>query len=207
MIVASFFAPRYEVYDNCDYDALALLLDKSCKKLGLEHVVISDSFRPKPLKTCLTKLPENLMQAIFYGQIKFMKETNDTILFTGADCLLTKKLGLNHDSLPDLAITTSKTFSDCEMNTGAVWVKDKEKCIKIWEEVLEKEPKDWGDDQIFLYEGIKRSNLNTLYLPCEEHNWAPSSINDDAGFPTVVHFRGKRKSFMKDWAKRYLGIE
>ena len=51
MIVASFFAPRFEKYKNVDYDELEILLDKSCKKLNLEHYVISDNFRPKPLKS------------------------------------------------------------------------------------------------------------------------------------------------------------
>jgi hypothetical protein len=207
MIVASFFAPRFEKYENCNYDELAMLLDKSCKKLGLDHYVISDNFRPKPLKTFVTKLPENLMQAILYGQMRFMEWCKEPILFTGCDCLITRAQGLNSDSIQDIAITTSKEFSDCEMNTGAVWIRSGEVVIPTWKAALETEPKEWGDDQTSLYEAILESNLNVLKLRCEDHNWAPKNINDNANMPTVVHFRGKRKKFMKEWGEKYLNLE
>lgn len=206
MIVVSFYAPRFERYTSCNYDELGLLLDKSCKKLGLNHVVISDSFRPKPMETFLTKLPQNLMQAILYGQMKFMEQSREPILFVGSDCLITKRVGLNLDSLQDIAITTSVEFTDCVMNTGAIWIRDGGICVGVWRQALETEPKKWGEDQISLYDAICGSKLNILKLRCEEHNWAPNSIDDDAKMPTVVHFRGNRKLFMKSWAEKYLEI-
>ena len=153
MIVASFFTPRFEKYEGVNYDELLFLLDKSCKKLDFKHVVISDEPRPKPLNTYLTYLPENLMQAFIYGQMKFLSEVKEPVLFVGADCLLTK------DPRPfflgDLTITTSDTFSDCRMNTGAIFVKEPKICSDIWADAFCLKPKDWGEDQIFLYKTIK----------------------------------------------------
>ncbi len=203
MIVASFYAPRYEKWPGCDYDELLLLVDKSCKKLGLNHIVISDSFRPKPLNTFVTRLPENLIQAILYGQWKFLQESQEPILLIGADCLLTK---LIPEFEEDIGITLGP-FSDCKMNTGMVYVKDGKKSEQVWAAALELNPTVWGQDQTFLYESILESGLDIKELRCEEYNWAPNNIHDDAGLPYVVHFRGKRKSFMKNWAKTYLEIE
>ena len=205
MIVVSFFAPRFEKYAGVNYDELLFLLDKSCKKLDFKHMVISDESRPKPLNTYLTYLPENLMQAFLYGQTKFLSETKEPVLFVGADCLLTR------DPRPyfsdDLSITTSDSFQDCKMNTGAIFVKNPELCSHVWLDALGLKPKEWGEDQIFLYKTIKESNLKVKEIRCEDHNWAPRNIHDDAGMPTVVHFRGKRKSFMPQWAEKYLKIK
>jgi hypothetical protein len=206
MIVASFFAPRYEKYEGVDYDELLYLLDKSCKKLDFKHLVISDEPRPKPLNTFLCPLPEELMQAILCGQMMLLAESKEPVLLTGADCLLTR------DPRPffqgDLAITTSKTFSDCVMNTGAIFVKHPNLCFDIWQKALDKNPVEWGDDQTCLYEIIKESKFDVKEIACEEHNWAPNDLDDDANLATIVHFRGgKRKKFMKDWAKKYLNID
>lgn len=202
MIVASFYAYRYEKWPGCDYDDLLLLVDKSCKRVGLNHIVISDSFRPKPLETFVTRLPENLMQAILYGQWKFLQECKESVLLIGADCLLTRLVG---DFEEDLAITLGP-FADCAMNTGMVYVKDGKVSEKVWASALDMNPINWGDDQTCLYESILDSGLKVKKLDCKEYNWAPNSVIDDAGMPAVVHFRGRRKSFMKDWARSYLGI-
>lgn len=204
MIVASFFAPRFTQWVNCDYDKLLMLLDKSCHKLDIKHMVISDELRPHPLQTYLTYLPENLMQAFLYGQMRMLKEIDEPILFVGADCLIIRSPELYFSK--DLAITTSDTFSDCKMNTGAIFCNNNLACAEIWAKAYEFMPIHWGDDQRCLYRAIKESNLDVEELKCEDHNWAPDSINDSAGMPTVVHFRGPRKSFMSEWAKKYLNI-
>lgn len=207
MIVASFYAPRFEKWDGCDYDQLLLLLDKSCKKLGLEHVVISDEIRPEPLKTIKFDLPENLMQAIISGQGKFLDRTPGEILLVGADCLLTKRFYVKGMSNIDLVITTDDEFSDCRMNTGMIWCQDGPTCAPIWHEALRARPDKWGDDQTCLYSAIKNSNLIIAEVECNKYNKAPESISDNANLATVIHFRGgNRKKFMHKWAERHLDI-
>lgn len=202
MIVASFFAPRQDVW-GCDYDALLRLLDLSCYRLGLRHVVISDAARPG-LETARFDLPENLMLALLDGQRQFLAATPGPVLLVGADCLLTR------DPRPflagDMAITIGP-FLDCAMNTGAIWCADGPRCAPVWQAALDLAPANWGDDQVALYTAIQASGRGVVTLRCEDHNWAPSSAADPAGLPTVAHFRGPRKRFMAEWAARHLALE
>lgn len=202
MIVASFFAPREDRW-GCDYIALLRLLDASCRRFGLLHWVISDN-ASLGLNTFLCRLPPNLMAATLEGQRQFLVDAQEPVLFVGADCLVTR------DPRPllagDLMITTSPTFSDCEMNTGAIWCADGPRCAPVWRAALDRNPTAWGDDQTALYAAIQASSLRTVRLSAEDHNWAPRDTEDNAGMPTVVHFRGRRKSFMAAWAERHVDL-
>lgn len=202
MLVASFFAPRENRW-GCDYIALLRLLDASCERFGLRHMVISDAVSFGGLETFPCRLPANLMAATLEGQRQFLVCAQEPVMFTGADCLVTR------DPRPMLAgdITiTIGPFSDCPMNTGAVWCAEGQRCAPIWQAALDRNPVEWGDDQRTLYAAIRASDLDWRTMRCEETNWAPESIEDDAGMPTVVHFRGRRKAFMADWAARHMGL-
>lgn len=200
MIVASFYAPREDRYPGVDYDTLLPLLDASCRRVGVEHWVISDQKRPG-LKTFQCKLPENLMLATLDGQRQFLECAHEPVMFTGADCILTRDP--RRILAGDMTVTLGP-FSDCEMNTGAVWVDDGQKCAAIWADAIARGPSAWGDDQTMLYAAIQASGIDWRAVRCEDHNWAPDHADDDAGMPTVVHFRGKRKTFMAAWAARFI---
>lgn len=204
MIVASFHAPREDRW-GVDYDALLMLLDASCQRLGLRHVVISDSPRPALLETAIFDLPENLMLAILDGQRQFLAATSGPVLLVGADCLLTANPPVLIGSI-DMAITTSDQFSDCRMNTGAIWCADGRTCAPVWQAALDDNPQKWGEDQTTLYDAVKESGLRVREVRAEDYNWAPNNEFDDAGMPAVVHFRGRRKAWMADWALRHLGL-
>ncbi len=205
MIVASVFAPRAgENRWGADYDALLMLLDASCRRLGLRHVVISDAPRPAPLDTAVFDLPDNLMALLLDAQRQFLAVTPGPVLLVGADCLVTR------DPRPFLHAALTVTigpFSDCPMNTGAIWCSDGPTCAPIWAEALKRWPRRWGQDQTALWDAIQASQLPRDEMRAEIHNWAPEHVDDPAGRPTVVHFRGRRKAFMADWARRHLGLE
>lgn len=212
MIVASFYSPRPHEESKrwrCDYDALLMLVEASCRRFKLQHLVISDKVRPLPLTTFLSKLDENLMKSFIYGQHDLLIRAREPVLLIGADCLIIK------DPKPwtidcDIAITLGP-FADCEMNTGAIWCNDPWKCSKIWERAFcEKKLVEWGDDQKAIYSAIldaeERSEIKINRLRCEQHNWAPDNLHDKI-FPTIAHFRGTRKQFMISWAKKHLDLE
>jgi hypothetical protein len=203
--VASFYAPRFEKWSGVDYDSLLMLLDASVWRLGFgfEHVVISDSERPAPLKTARFDLPDNLMAAILDGQRQFLAATPGPVLLVGADCLLTRNPRPVLSEGIDMAVTIGP-FSDCPMNTGAIWCADGPTCAPVWQAALDREPREWGEDQTTLYAAVKNSGLRVREVCAEQTNWAASGPADDAGMPVVVHFRGRRKAFMAEWARRHL---
>lgn len=201
MIVASFFAPREERW-ACNYLDLLQVLDASCRRVGLRHLCISDT-ELQIVDALICNLPHNLMAAILDGQRQCLEWATEPVLFVGADCVLTR------DPRPvmagDITITIGP-FSDCEMNTGAIWCADPAKCAPVWREAVDLEPCAWGDDQRALYTAIDASDLDVRKVRCEEHNWAPTDATDAAGLPTVAHFRGNRKRFMAEWARHHLGV-
>lgn len=205
MKVASIFAPRFEKWSGVDYDDLLMLLDASCRRLGLLHVVISDAPRPAPLETARFDLPENLMRLLLDGQRQFLAATPGPVLLVGADCLLTANPPVLIGGM-DMAVTTSPTFGDCLMNTGAIWCADGPTCAPVWQAALASSPQKWGEDQITLYAAVKESGLRVREVRAEDYNWAPANVDDDAGMPAIVHFRGRRKAFMADWARRHLSL-
>jgi len=212
MLVVSFYTPRPELEKlkahGSDYDELLMLVEASCRRYGLKHLVISDSPRPKPLNTFLCALPHNLMKAFIVGQGQVLKEVREPVLFIGADCLFTKDPRKLLSNEADMTITLGP-FWDCEMNTGAIWCHEPERCYEVWFEALERPLKDWGDDQIAMYHSVKlleaTGQLDVNRVRCEDHNWHPEP--DEMCNATVVHFRGSRKQFMIPWAKEFLDLE
>lgn len=206
MIVASLYSPRIEKWAGVDYDALLPLVAASCHRLGLRHVCVSDEPRPG-VETVIVPLrqdPDELMTMLLEGKQRFLEITPGPALLIGADCLVTRDIR-PHEGF-DIAITIGEHFSDCEMNTGAIWVADGKTCAPIWARAVARHPVAWGADQVTLYEEIKASGLRINRIPATEHNDAPRSPSDPAGMPTVVHFRGRRKLWMHEWARRHLGL-
>ncbi len=201
MIVATFFAPRFDKW-GCDYIELLKITQASCDHFNVRHVVISD--RQLPFDTFICDLPENLMLAILDGQRQFLEATDDEVLLTGADCVLAQTPRGRLEG-HDMAITIGP-FADCEMNTGAIWCASGKRCAPVWKKALDKRPQEWGDDQTSLYAAVKESNLSVLRHRCETHNWKPGSVQDSAGLPVVAHFRGRAKKYMKQWAWLHLGL-
>lgn len=202
MIVASIFAHRYKRWAGCDYHATLRVLNASCRRLGLRHVVISDCEVPG-IETAVFDLPENLMQLLVDGQRQLLETVDEPVLLVGADCIVTR------DPAPIFAgdlVVTLGPFADCEMNTGAIFCANPRRCAPVWKAALDAGPKAWGDDQRALYAAIQASDLDWRSVRCEAHNWAPEHPEDRAGMPTVVHFRGNRKAWMADWGRRYLGL-
>lgn len=204
MLIASFYTPREARWglDIVGYHRCLRVLDDSCKRLGLRHVVLSDSERTG-FETALYPLPENLMQAFLSAQMQLLETATEPVLLTGADCILTADPRPLLEEDFDVAITVGP-FRDCRMNSGMIIVRDGPKAAKIWRAALESNPTQWGDDQTSLYRAILASDLKVKELPCQRYNWAPESPDDPAGMPMIAHFRGNRKGWMRMWYERFV---
>lgn len=200
MIVVSFFAPRFTMWEGVDYDECLDVLQASCDRLKLRHVCISDQPRPR-VETFLCKLPGNLMQAFLDGQRQWLERTREPTLFTGADCILTRDPS-DICAGYDIGIT-SKRYG--HINTGAVWCMTKA-CIPVWQTALDLKPVEWGEDQVRLMDAIRKHPVQMRELPMVDYNAKPKSETDRLNAPPlIVHFKGssRTKQMQRPWWENF----
>ncbi len=231
MNIVSFFAPRPKHPFYQDYAPYLDILRASCEKYGHRHIVITDDAQvgkfPEGVlnysqgDAFVTSLPENLMKAIIRGQLAYLNSplvAEDTVL-VGADCVLAQDPAQVFDMPFDIAFTTGR-FSDCILNTGAIYIRGGVDARPIWARAYAAMGEEWGDDQkalaavvdpIEVVPGVRASNrkicgLNVLFLPVDPYNLAPEYPDDDCTRGVILHFRGPRKAWMMDYCAKWLGL-
>lgn len=213
--VVSFLAPRVDhpLYDEAKYLACLDVQRDSCGRFDCRQIVITDAPSLGDFPTFHAKLPHSLMRAIIAGQLAYLESAAfdaDTLL-AGADCLLGRDPREVFDGSFDVAVTTFGGFSDCIMNTGAIFVPvaSRWQAVPFWRRALARMGDAWGDDQLALAaefgatlrHGVeRRGDARIRFLPCERFNWAPQHDADPVD-AVIVHFRGKRKPWMRQWAE------
>jgi hypothetical protein len=216
--VASFYCDRREDYpDAVDYIPLLGLLQASCDKFGHRHVVISDK-QVSGFETHVVPLPRDLMLAILFGQRDWIARgcwQGHTVM-VGADCLINRDLNQAFTPGWDICITTRK-HRRWPVNTGAIYLKGGMaiQASNCWAKAAALCNGEWGDDQAQIatqfapipetHRVEQRGFMYVSFASMKTHNDSPKHVTDDSD-AFVVHFKGKRKSFMADWAKQHLGI-
>lgn len=219
MIVASFFAPRPEHPRWRDYLPSLRLLQASCDRLGLPHVVLGDA----PIDgfdVLRSDLPRDLMPAFLMAQRHGIEALDDDLLLVGADCVIARNPSLPFSGT-DLSVTLGD-FWDCQMNTGAIWVRRsaREAMAELWGRAIDGMGVQWGDDQLALAAQVSplpdlrtlptmetRHGLRVQYLPVDPWNLAPNDEAHDCSHAVVLHFRGNRKEWSGRWCRRFLGFD
>ena len=203
MYVTAFYSFREVKWKNCDYIDMMRMTWASCRKMGLDFWCISDGPQAD-LPTFITDLPRNLMQATTKGQLDFIDKHRDKmILHTGADCLVYKDPRNECPPEYDIAITCPRMSE--AINTGAIWVRNHEKCLPVWQDALAALPEKWGDDQRVLWTALvkhERDGLKILKHNTETHN-RPATLDDPAA-PFVVHYKGQRKDQMRPFFLKHI---
>lgn len=219
MIVASFFAPRPEHPRWRDYLPGLHLLQASCDRLGLRHVVIGDEPVDGFDVLSVPDLPRPLMPAFIAGQRHAIETLEDDLLLVGADCVIAKDPSgpLLH---ADITVTLGD-FWDCQLNTGTIWVRNaaRAKAAAMWADALDGLEDIWGDDQRalcaqfeplpdlrFLPRIERRQSVSVCFLPVDPWNLAPVAPADDCSHAVVLHFRGNRKEWATEWCERWIGL-
>ncbi len=218
MIVASFLAPRPEHPKWRDYLPSLRLLQASCDRLGLPHVVIGDAAIPG-FVVFRADLPRDLMPAFVLGQAAVMDALDDDLLLVGADCVIARDpRAVLRDC--DIAVTLGD-FWDCRLNTGAIWIGRavRRRAAAMWRQAHAEMGVLWGDDQLAIaaqFEPLpdlrllplveERQELRVKFLPVDPWNLAPASAEDDVSHAAILHFRGNRKAWSPAWCQRFLGF-
>ena len=219
MIVASFFAPRPEHPRWRDYLPSLRLLQESCDRLGLRHVVIGDAEIEGFDVLSVPDLPRPLMPAFVAGQRHAIETLDDDLLLVGADCVIAA------DPRPpfwlgDMAVTLGD-FWDCPMNTGAIWITNEARrtAATMWRAAEQGLTDIWGNDQLALAAQLAplppfnltpvvsdRHGLEIAFLPVDPWNLAPDREDHECSSAVVLHFRGNRKEWSGRWCQRFLGF-
>lgn len=224
MIVASFWVHRPDEFPNAaNYPAMLSILQTSCDRLGLKHVVLTDratlqgKLWPAGVQGWSLKLPQPLMKAVTRAQADWlytdMGRTTRT-LFVGADCIM---LAPPPDNLhpAHVAVTYRHAAARYPINTGAIYVMRPHKRVRgLFNRIAETCGGTWCDDQRAIRAALdpmppqcgrfQRAGLEVDFMPMFPFNHLPRDLDDPARGAIMVHFRGKaRKDFLFAWAKRH----
>lgn len=228
MNIVSFWVPRRAEHPvTPDYIAMLGAVQRSCDRLGLRHVVLTDpdgreelAARDARMETFVRVLPLPLMQACTRSQALWMRQGDwkdgDT-LFVGADGLVLRDPRKVFPADVDLAVTLRPGHPRYPINNGAMWcpLKSRPLTACLYDRVAERCGKKWGDDQRALaamlepmpatHGTVKRYGMRVAFLPMAVFNDTPRSVDDRRKEACVLHFRGKaRKALMLPWAEKWL---
>lgn len=220
MKVSPFLVNRAPPKRMGEYARCLDTLYKSCQRLSMELEVLTDGSLSCPYEMRIQASASDLMVSILEAQMGAVAQQDGPLALCGVDCLFLDRPDRGLAGV-DLMVTTHP-FKDCHLNTGLILSAGPQTRV-VWQRALEylafraDEGIRWGDDQKALWyalgglpvaderQVVRRLGLTIAVEPCRYWNWAPENLNDDAGLPVMVHFRGPRKSWMPAWWSRHGG--
>lgn len=221
--VCSFWVLRPEEHPEAaarNYPGMLEILQRSCDRLGLRHLVLTDPetanspLWPDTVQPWSTPLPGPLMQACTEAQARYLesKPEGDT-LFVGADCIFLADPLLFYPKGTDLCVTYRDPKSRYPINTGAQMVRRQglAPATALFRRIADRCGTKWCDDQLSLIAELApmppatgkfhRAGMLVSFLPMKWFNVVPRSVDDPCKGTCMLHFRGKaRKGFFFDWA-------
>lgn len=223
MIVFSFYVDRRRRYpDAPEYVPLLRVLDDSCRRLGIRHVVLTDfstagEVERAGMTTFAMKLPGNLMRALTESQARCLESVRgEDVLFVGADCVVLRD---PRGCVPaaDLALILRPGHKRHRINNGFMYVpaSSREKTAPVFRRIANTCGTSMCDDMVAVervllpmpddYGSCRRAGIDVQFLPMGTWNAGPKSVDSPPSSGAfVAHFRGRdRKKFMADWASRW----
>lgn len=221
LTVCSFYVDRRRDYpDAVDYMPLLRALDRSCRRFGIEHLVLTDHAAQEAvgdamLKTVATDLPRALSRATTEAQARYLESepAGDTV-FVGADCLVCRDFR-PHLAPADLSIVLRP--GKHRINNGFMFVPaaSRGRVAPLFRRIADSTGEAMCDDMVAVEKALapmpagyglqERHGLAVNFLPMGVWNAGPKTADDPAAEAHVLHFRGlARKAVMLDWARRWL---
>lgn len=232
-VIASFYVIRREEFPHVDpalYFALLRILDGSCKRLGLRHLVLTDAATtahadwPTGVEAReFAGLPRPLMQCTTEIQARYLESAPESdVLFCGADCLMLGNPTRGLPKEPALCLSYRHPNANYPINNAYMLVRahSTAKVAALYRRVADRCGTKWCDDQRSIRAELEpmppdcgiyeRAGLSIAFVPMRKFNHIPKSLDDPAAGATMLHFRGKqhstgqtRKDFMLAWAARH----
>lgn len=226
LTVASFYVERREEFPKAaDYPSMLRILQASCDRLGLRHIVLTDAATadagliPSGMQFCAIDLPKPLMQAVTAIQAHFVANAPiffGDLLLVGADSILLADPRPHLPADADLYVTSRRPNERLDaVNNGFQFIRRSaiEKAAPLYRRVADRCGEEWRDDQRALVAELdpvplptvieERAGLRVAFLPMRRFNDCPRWPGDPCKDAVLLHFRGRqRKKMMFAWAKR-----
>lgn len=209
-----------------DYIAMLKILDASCARLGLDHVVLTDAatspeVEDAGLRAFFADLPDSLMKATTEIQARWLESPYSKgvdSVFVGADCIVRREF---RGALPacDFAIVFMKGHKRWRLNNGFMFVPDKsrERMAPIFRLIADDTGERMCDDMLAIERALspmpkeygvhRRRQVDVAFLAVNEWNRGfEIDVADPAEDAFIMHFmgdwRGGKKRFF-DWAAKH----
>lgn len=212
-----------------DYPAMLRILQRSCDKFRMRHVVLTDNetlasaLWPKGIEGWATDLPSPLMQACTEVQARYLESIPETdTLFVGADCIFILDPAKFYPEEPALCLTYRHPEANYPINTGAQFIRRHsiDKVAALYRRIADRCGTKWCDDQRSIRAELEpmppecgvytRADMSVAFLPMKTFNRLPKSVFDRCHGAVMLHFRGKqhstgqtRKELLFAWAKAH----
>lgn len=215
---------------NPDYLSMLKILNRSCKRAGFEHAVLTDlETKPKIEAAGIGAfgydLPRNLMKASTEAHARWMEDRRlhaYHTIFVGADCLIVRDF---RAELPDcdLAIAYMKDHKRWHINNGFVYIpaRSREKVAPLMRAIADDTSEEMFDDMLAFERALapmppdfgayERAGLKVEFLPLPKWNRymakckaTPKPLLDNGEGANVLHFMGGHangKALYFEWAK------
>src|SRR3954467_8300611 len=153
MNIVSFLAPRrdHSRWDDIYFDLLEIL-DRSCRRLGLRHVVLTDDPTLLHGELFCRPLPADLMQAATTAHFQWLAQgdwRDDDTCFVGVDCIALQDPTSALRGKFDMAVTYRNAQSRYPINTGLMYISEnaRERARALYKRIADRTGTTWCDDQ------------------------------------------------------------
>lgn len=217
VVVVTVYAPRPEHPKYIDYLPLLRAQRDSATRLWHKHVVVTDADLGGEFLQLKAKLSQDLMPAMIEGVLAGLRASNGEmhLVFVDADCLINRPLQKVFIGNPwDIGLTRRESELS-PINNGAMFVNGESipQAISFFERALSLCGTHWGADQEAISQAAapvpeveqtgNRCGARIGFLSMKTHSAVPKK--ELAGHDSyVVHFKGDKKEWMLDYAKRFL---
>jgi len=226
LTVASFYVhrPDHPRHGESDFAGMLRVLQTSCDRLGVRHVVLTDlrtadaGLVPRDLTYQAIPLPDELMQATTRAHAGYLEtglqHNPGDVLFVGADSILLRHPNRFVPADVEMAFTFRPGHDRYEINNGFMLVRERSRgrAARFFRDLANRCGPTWGDDQRALaamlaplpatWGEIERHGMNIRLLPMRRFNDVPAGPNDHCKGVCLLHFRGRgHKHKFFPWAK------
>lgn len=220
--VCSVFAPRDPIVDGPsswqEYLPLLRLQRDSARWFGHRHSVVTDSDLGSEFDLFRTNLDDDLMRAMIAGVVaRLHAGGNSHIVFLDVDCLVARNLdSVFAENLWDVGLTHREN-DVAPINNGVMYVRADaiSSVLPFFKRAWALCGTHWGADQEAISKAaapvpkddcvIPRNGLRIGFLNMKRYAAVPKNHLSKHGAETfVVHFKGKTKEWMADYANEFI---